>query len=108
MATELDPLFVQVIYQIVGNRDDFFNRSITISQYRAGGFGVVGAVITIDGIPPKVTIYVPFHKDFVICLFGSEPFILDKYKSETENQYETIMLYLKSKGVTKSIINSTS
>jgi hypothetical protein len=101
MESKLDIEFVQEIYDIVGREDDFFGRSVTITPYRSSGYGNVGAVITVDGTPPKVTIYVPFYKDIIICLFGAEPIILEKYKVSTENQYETIMRYLKAKGTIK-------
>jgi hypothetical protein len=98
MNSELDRQFVKEVYEIVGREDKDLDRAVTITPYKAEGYGVKGVVITIAGSPPASTVYVPLDKDIIICLWGETPIILGKYKAITENQYASIMSYLKAKG----------
>ena len=54
-----DPYFVEFIYILCERNDDFTNRPIIISPYFGAYSKPGGLVITVQGTPPKATIFLP-------------------------------------------------
>jgi hypothetical protein len=64
-----DPNFVEFLYQISGRRsDNNFSRDIIITPYYGTYDKPAGLAITVQGSPPKATVFLPFgsHKALIL------------------------------------------